>query len=353
MVGETDPEYTLYHGALGVIWALRYLDAVGAAQAYRTFDANVEPLREALVRWHSGYGSGGIASYLMGETSLLMLRYGREGRAQDADRLEALIAGNVDHPSRELMWGAPGTMLAALFLHRRTGEARWAELFRAHAHTLWTQLEVSQEHQCRYWTQDLYGRKSSYIDAVHGFVGTASPLIAGRTLFPDAQWAQWQECIAQTMAATATRDGSHANWRPRLRAPVDAAPMLMQYCHGAPGFIVCLADFPAPTLDALLVAGGDAVWAAGPLRKGANLCHGTSGNGYAFLALYQRTGDPVWLARARAFAMHAMAQSEADEARFGGHRYSLWTGDPGLAIFLWDCIRGAAAFPTVDVFYAD
>lgn len=65
-----------------------------------------------------------------------------------------------------------------------------------------------------------------------------------------------------------------------------------------------------------------------------------------------RTGDPVWLARARAFAMHAMAQSEADEARFGGLRYSLWTGDPGLAIFLWDCIRGAAAFPTLDVFYA-
>jgi hypothetical protein len=28
-----------------------------------------------------------------------------------------------------------------------------------------------------------------------------------------------------------------------------------------------------------------------------------------------------------------------------------WTGDPGLAIYLWDCLRGTAAFPTLDVFY--
>ena len=47
-----------------------------------------------------------------------------------------------------------------------------------------------------------------------------------------------------------------------------------------------------------------------------------------------------------------LVQMEADEARYGGLRHSLWTGDEGFAIYLWDCIRGAAAFPTVDVFYA-
>ena len=129
--------------------------------------------------------------------------------------------------------------------------------------------------------------------------------------------------------------------------------MLMQYCHGAPGFIVCLGDFPGEELDAVLIAGGEATWAAGPLRKGSNLCHGTGGNGYAFLKLFERTRDPLWLTRARAFAMHSIAQCEADEAKFGGLRYSLWTGDPGLAVYLWDCVRGAAAFPTVDLFYAD
>jgi predicted esterase len=88
------------------------------------------------------------------------------------------------------------------------------------------------------------------------------------------------------------------------------------------------------------------------LVKGSNLCHGTGGNGYAFLKLYSRTQDPVWLDRARAFAMHGIAQTEADAVRYGQMRYSLWTGDPGFAVYLWNCVRGAAAFPTLDVFFA-
>jgi hypothetical protein len=50
--------------------------------------------------------------------------------------------------------------------------------------------------------------------------------------------------------------------------------------------------------------------------------------------------------------MHGIAQTEADEAAYGQLRYSLWTGDPGFAIYLWDCLRGQAAFPTLDVFYS-
>jgi len=83
----------------------------------------------------------------------------------------------------------------------------------------------------------------------------------------------------------------------------------------------------------------------------SNLCHGTGGNGYAFLKLYQRTGDANWLQRARAFAMHGIAQTEVDAQEYGQMRYSLWTGDPGLAIYLWDCLRGRADFPTLDVFF--
>jgi len=108
---------------------------------------------------------------------------------------------------------------------------------------------------------------------------------------------------------------------------------------------------PAP-LHELLIAGGEATWAAGPLTKGSNLCHGTGGNGYAFLKLYQLTQDEMWLHRARAFAMHGIEQTLADAARYGRMRYSLWTGDPGFAIYLWDCIRGRGAFPTLDVFFS-
>jgi hypothetical protein len=59
----------------------------------------------------------------------------------------------------------------------------------------------------------------------------------------------------------------------------------------------------------------------------------------------------VWLQRAQAYAMHGIAQSEADAKQYDQLRYSLWTGDPGFAIYLWDCLRGRADFPTLDVFY--
>ena len=69
-----------------------------------------------------------------------------------------------------------------------------------------------------------------------------------------------------------------ANWRNQLTRP-RGGPKLMQYCHGAPGYVICLADFPGPVLDAILLAAGGAIWQAGPLRKGSNLCHGTGGKG--------------------------------------------------------------------------
>lgn len=153
-------------------------------------------------------------------------------------------------------------------------------------------------------------------------------------------------------AATADRQGTQASWRPQLDDARDAQKKLVQFCHGAPGIVICLAGLPGPALDDLLIAGGETTWAAGPLAKGSNLCHGTGGNGYAFLKLYQRTRDARWLERARAFAMHGIAQTREHALQYGQSRYSLWTGDPGFAIYLRDCLQAEARFPTLDVFHA-
>jgi hypothetical protein len=58
----------------------------------------------------------------------------------------------------------------------------------------------------------------------------------------------------------------------------------------------------------------------------------------------------VWLDRARSFAMTAIAQCRETRKEVGRGRYSLWTGDIGLAVYLWDCMRAEPRFPTVDVF---
>jgi len=343
-------QHSLYLGSTGVIWALRYLRDRGAAMLVRDYAPFAQA---ALALNHATLGDDPAArrSYLLGDVGVLMLQHALRPDAATLAQLAALVEANLDHPGRELMWGAPGTMLAALFLHEREGDVRWAELFRRSARTLESQLEWSEELACATWPQALWGRTSHMLDAVHGFVATASVLIRGRGLLEADEWARWQACIETTIRATAIVEDGRATWRTDLNEPATTWKRLMQFCHGAPGFVICLADLPGAALDDLLVAAGEATWQAGPLRKGSNLCHGTAGNGYAFLKLHARTGDAIWLDRARAFAMHSIAQCDAEAAAVGRPRHSLWTGDVGLAIYLHDCLRVRAEFPTLDVFF--
>lgn len=341
----------LYHGACGVVWALHYLQGVGAANLARRYEGELGRLLDRNRDWLGDAAERERASFLMGETPIRMMRFDASPSDAEARALEDLIAGNVEHPARELMWGSPGTLLAARFLHERTGDARWATLFRRTAATLWQQLERSPRRDCSVWTQHLYGHRAAYLGAVHGFVATALPLLHGRHLLGDDEWAAWERCIVETVRRNAERSGDRVNWPPALDAS-GVGKWLVQVCHGSPGFVVCLADWPTSALDDLLLAAGESIWHAGPLVKGSNLCHGTGGNGYALLKLHARTGDAKWLERARAFAMHGIMQTDEEAARHGRMRYSLWTGDLGFAIYLWDCIRATPRYPTLDVFYA-
>ena len=82
--------------------------------------------------------------------------------------------------------------------------------------------------------------------------------------------------------------------------------------------------------------------AGGAARKGRPAsATAPPGNGYAFLKLFERTGDELWLERARGFAMHAIEQVERARAEYGRGRHTLWTGDLGTALYLQSCLAGA------------
>jgi hypothetical protein len=121
----------------------------------------------------------------------------------------------------------------------------------------------------------------------------------------------------------------------------------VQWDCGAPGIVVCASTYMG---EELLLAGAELAWRTGPhgMEKGAGICHGTAGNGYAFLKVFERTGDEEWLVRARRFAVHALGQVEQARAKRGRGRYSLWTGDPGVALFAADCLTGRSAYPILD-----
>ncbi|HEY2177727.1 MAG TPA: LanC-like protein [Caulobacteraceae bacterium] len=339
------PLTMFYMGAAGVIWGLDYLTRVGAAPPGPSFSEHLDRIETSNHEMLAGQGAPTL-SYLIGDAGVQLARWNTDKSPSVLESLAATIASNTEDPTLELMWGAPGTMLIALALHDETSEDRWADLFRAGAAALERAFEFDARIGAHVWTQNLYGRRKTYLGAVHGFAGNAFVLIKGRELLDAAAWSRWSTRLAGTMAASALRGGAGVNWPPAVGASGDPPPV--QHCHGAPGMVTCLAALDEP-IDDLLVGAGELTWRAGPLNKGANLCHGTAGNGYAFLKLFERTGDGQWLDRARAFAMHAIAQSDAEASALGQRRYSLWTGDIGVAAYLWDCLEGRARFPSLDV----
>ena len=342
----------LYFGKAGVLWTIQYLQTVGAIDS--TFDvaAHLETTLEQNRKnysQHSPYPQQ--SSYLFGELPLLLLQYKLSPSEDKANQISDSIHKNDSQPVRELMGGIAGSMLAAYFMYQWTQELSWQEIFKSQTALLlreWQPVEGAGY----LWTIDLYGSQQKYLGPVHGFAGNLVPLLVGRSLLTDQEFAEIATKAMATLVQTAVTDDNGANW-PAVYQTRHPNLKLVQYCHGAPGMVTALATLPQginEACDRILEQGGELTWRAGPLKKGSNLCHGTGGNGYAFLKLFIRTGNQLWLDRARAFAMHAIEQYQLSQKTYGQLRYPLWTGDLGLAVYLWDCLQAQAQFPTIDVF---
>jgi hypothetical protein len=338
-----------------VIWALNHLaqtDAVSLSGDYRDAALDLDRRQRDDLARHPGvaaYMGAERAAYLIGEAGTRLLQWKLTGDRALLAGLEAFIAERIGDP-RGVVWGGAGAMFAALHLHAATAEPRWADLFRRHADALWASWDWVESAGCHLWTQDLYGLVEPRLSALHGFAANAHALLRGGHLLAPARRAEAAQRIRAAFIATAVREEGLANWP--LSATGDTEqPWRVQHCVGAPGMIGALAGLPHDAaVDSLLLDAGELTWRAGPVVKLPGLCHGAPGAGYAFLKLHARTGDERWLDRARSFAMHAVRQSERALAADGWRKYSLWTGDLGLAVFLWDCVRAAPQFPTLDVF---
>jgi len=340
------PVAGLYMGAAGVIWALDHLKRVGAADYDFDFRAVLPALAERDNVWLKQMPLGAYGSLLMSDLGPLLLAMRLAPDAATAERIFARCEDNNELPLLDLLWGTPGSMLACLFMRDATGEVRFEQLYREQAARLLAGLEDIGG--CEGWTVEVMGRRLRHLGLVHGFAGHMLALIRGWHWLDAGQQRRVAAVGVHTLSATTRRAGGLANWPTDLLLPDEA--LFCQICRGAPGIVAAFAEAPfsTPELATLLTDAGNLIWAAGPLKKGSGFCHGTGGNGHVLLRLHARTGDAVWLVRARAFAMSAIGQWRAARTQSGRGRYSLWTGDPGLAICLWDCIGGKPAFPGLD-----
>jgi hypothetical protein len=315
------PLKNLYVGAAGVAFALDELRRRGLAETKLDLPAVV---LQALERWRAepDYMEDEIlpeppeSALLTGETGILLVACRLGHRLEDD--LRARIRANLANEAEDLMWGTPGTLVAASAMG-------WDDLARESADAL-----ASRRDEDGLWTQRLWGASFRGVGTVHGLAGNVRALLQ----IDDPRNESLRTESATALAHTATRADGLANWSGEGK---------LQWCAGAPGVVSAARDY----LDEeLLLAGAELVWRAGPSGegKGHGICHGTSGNGFALLGAFDRTQDELWLERARRFAVHALAQS----ARMPG-RYSLFTGGAGAALFAAACLDGDARYPVLEL----
>jgi len=322
------PLTMLYVGAAGVIWGLHELERRGHAHsgihlpgaALRTLEAwREEP---SLMR-EIELPDPAQAGFLDGESGILLVAWLLAPEDALADDLHRHVLANRDNEADEVMWGAPGTMIAARVMLERTGEQRWADAWEESAAGLRARREPDGV-----WAYKLYGAVYRGLGPPHGVVGNVASLLQGgrdETLEREA---------AALLADRAVLEDGAANW------PNAVGEFRVQWCAGAPGIVTTAAAY----LDEeLLVAGAELSRRTGPasMEKGPGICHGTASQGYGFLAAFERTGDERWLEDARRFAVHALEQVK----RRGRGRYSLWTGDVGVALYAADCLDATARYP--------
>jgi hypothetical protein len=325
------PLKSLYAGAAGIVWALGALQRRGHAAT--KLDLAAIALRAVELARTEAHGvddvplpSNAVSSLLCGETGPLVVAWRLAPSADLADALLARVRENADNEACELLWGSPGTMLAAQAMHEWTGEERWADAWQESADAL-----LARREDDGLWTPRLYGKEHRYLGVGHGTVGIVHAL----------RNEEVERETAAILAREAVVEDGLANWPALAGGPLETqdGKRRLQWCHGAPGIVATAARY----LDEdLLLAGAELTWRAGAHgpEKGAGLCHGTAGNGYALLKAFARTGDERWLERARRFAVHALAQSEG--------RFSLFTGDLGVLLFASSCLDADARFPVLD-----
>ncbi len=300
---EPVDQTTLYLGAAGMIWALRRLGSSLDLDALAA---------EALRRYREDPNAGEPASLFLGETGLLVLT------RSDDERLRELVVSNERNPTWELLWGSPGTILAARAAGLDDEASRSAGIL----------AEEWERSGYGLWTQTLFERQFQSIGPAHGFAGNVHAL---RGFLDDDEL---RRRIEPVLREHAVWDGDAVNWPPGPGYPLDR----VQWCHGAPGIVATIGDLMP---DDLLLGGAETTWRHGPHAKGPGLCHGTAGNGYALLKTHVITGDELWLERARVFADAALGQRQ--------DRHSLMTGDIGAALYAQACLDVDPRFPILDV----
>jgi len=255
----TSPMKNLYVGAAGVLWALDELRRFGHAETRLDLAelalSNLELYRARPDQMKIELPEPRESSLLCGETGVLLVAWRLAPSAGLADDLLAHVRANVSNEAEEVMWGTPGTLIAARAMLDWTADGRWRVAWQASADALW-----SRRGEDGLWTQRLYRQELRSLNPPHGLVGNVQAL---RPLLDSQRRDRLERDSAAILERTAVLEHGLANWPPHDR-PTLSGPdgqIRVQWCAGGSGIVVAAADYLE---EELLLAGAELPWHAGP-----------------------------------------------------------------------------------------
>jgi lantibiotic modifying enzyme len=260
--------------------------------------------------------------------------------------LFSIVKENPSLPS-ELLYGRSGYLYALLFVRKHIPHAvkedLLVKLVRNIIEVGRAGVEPSIPSPLMY---DWHG--SRYYGAAHGLAGILVTLLQ-----TESETCQMEilEVTKPCLEFLLTQQFPSGNFKSSYGSERDR---LVQWCHGSPGFVLLLTLAYKVYGDQRYLAEAekacDVTWERGLLTKGYGLCHGASGNAYAFLQLFKATRNIKHLNRACKFAQWCIASSSR-QCRTPDAPFSLFEGLAGTVYYLVDLVGepGNAKFPAFEL----
>lgn len=337
-------DYSIYSGTSGV--ALLYLqlaDTIYANSPTRRKEALARALE--LITEPLNKLNGRRLTFLCGDGGVLALAavlytyHNNEAVARHcAQGLQTLseLALTDRMMASELMYGCAGYLHALLFAKRYLPDSIDDQIIsRVVQHILSKGKQVAKS--CPPATLQYQWHDKYYLGAAHGLSGILYTLLKTNMVCDDMN-----TLIMPSVSYLLAQRFPSNNLRSSLGSQTDR---LVQWCHGSPGFIPLLTEMHRKCGGTYLQEALKTitpVWQRGLLRKGHGLCHGTLGNAYAFLDMYQTTEDPTWLSKAVHFGEWAMSQKDVNKVY--EKEMSLFDGLAGVIYFYCDMLEPKKAY---------
>jgi hypothetical protein len=209
----TSPMKNLYVGGAGVLWSLDALRRRGHAETKLDLAdlalRNLELYRARPDQMKIKLPEPRESSLLCGETGVLLVAYRLAPSAELEDALLQRVRANVSNEAEEVMWGTPGTLIAARAMLEWTGDERWRAAWHESADALW-----SRRGDDGLWTQRLHGQTLRSLNPPHGLVGNVQAL---QPLLDAGRREVLERDTAAVLERTAIVSNGLANWAPRDR----------------------------------------------------------------------------------------------------------------------------------------